>query len=117
MLIRSPKLIHSPTAEIPGEPEDIQYSSSILDTLKTHRVVCGLSKHKIPYLKFYYMSTDPEPLYTQWYGPEGGHVENGQEENKCAFCLKSYNAADNDVEWIKCTICENWFHEQCFFVE
>ena len=25
---------------------------SIPDTLKTHRVVCVLSKHKIPYLKF-----------------------------------------------------------------
>ena len=109
--------LYLPAAQIPDEPEDVQYSSSIPDTLKTHRVVCGLSKHKIPNLKFYYMSTDPEPLYTQWYGPEGGHVENGQEENKCAFCLKSYNAADNDVEWIKCTICENWFHEQCFFVE
>ena len=97
--------LYLPTTEIPDEPEDIQYSSSILDTLTTHRVVRGLSKHKIPYLKFYYMSTDPEPHYTQWYGPEFGHVENGQEENTCAFCLKSYNAADNDVEWIKCPIC------------
>ena len=105
------------TAEIPEEPEDVQYSSSIPDISKTHRVVRGLSKHKIPYLMFYYMSTDPESHYTQCYGPEYGHVENGQEENTCAFCLKSYNAVDNDVEWIKCPICENWFHEQCFFVE
>ena len=86
--------LYLPTAEIPDEPEDVQYSSSIPDTLKTHQVVRSLSKHKIPYLNFYYMSTDPEPLYRQWYGPEGGHVENGQKENTCAFCLKSYNAAD-----------------------
>ena len=78
-------------------------------------MVRGLSKHKIPYLKFYYMSTDPEPHYTQWYDPECGYVKNGQDENTCAFCLKSYNAVDNDVEWIKCPICENWFHEQYFF--
>ena len=69
--------LYFPIAEIPDEPEDVQYSSSIPDTLKTHRVVRGLSKHKIPYLKFYYMSTDPKPHYTQWYGPECGHVENG----------------------------------------
>ena len=109
--------LYLPTAEIPDKPEDVQYSSSMPDTLKTHRVVCGFSKNKIPYQKFYYMSTDPEPPYTQWYGPECGHVENGQDENTCAFCLKSYNAVDNDVEWIKCPICENWFHEQWFFVE
>ena len=99
--------LYFPTAEIPDEPEDVQYSFSLPDMLKTHRVVSGLSKNKIPYLKFYYMSTDPEPRYTQWYGPECGHVENGQDENTCAFCLKSYNAVDNDVEWIKCPICEN----------
>ena len=69
--------LYLPTAEIPGEPEDIQYSSS-LHTLKTHRVVHGLLKQKTPYLKFYYMGTDPEPYYTQWYCPERGHVENGQ---------------------------------------
>ena len=50
------------------------------------------SKHKIPYLKFYYMCTDPEPNYTRWYGPECGYVKNAQ---------------DNDLEWIKCPIYEN----------
>ena len=40
-------------AEIPDTPEDVQYSSSIPDTLKIQQVVCGLSKYKIPYLKFY----------------------------------------------------------------
>ena len=102
--------LYLPTAKISDEPEGVQYSFSIPDTLKTHRVVRGLSKHKIPYLKFYYMST-------RWFGPECGHVENGQDENTCAFCLKSCNAVDNDVEWIKCPIYENWFHEQCFLVE
>ena len=60
------------------------------------------------------MSTDPD---TQWYGSECGNVENGQDENICAFCLKSYNAVHKDVQWIKCPICEYWFHEQFFFAE
>ena len=42
--------IYLPTAEIPDKPEDVQYSSSIPDTLNTHRVVRGLSKRKIPHL-------------------------------------------------------------------
>ena len=63
------------------------------------------------------MSTDPEPHYTQWYGPKCAHVENGQNHDTCAFCLKSYNAVDNDLEWVTCPICEKWFNEQCFFVE
>ena len=103
------------TAEIPDEPEDVQYSSSLPDMLKTNQVIRGLLKHKIPHLKFYYMSTDSEPHYTQWYSPECGHVENGQDENTCAFCLKLYNNLDNNVKWIKCPICENWFHKQSFF--
>ena len=109
--------LYLPTVEIPDEPEHVQYSSSIPDTLKTHRVVRGISKHKIPYLKIYYMSTNHEPHYTQWYGPKSGNVKDGQDENTCTFCLKSYNAVDNDVEWIKCPICENWIQEQRFFVE
>ena len=102
--------LYLPTAKILDVPEDVQYSFSVPDTLKTHRVIRGLSKHKIPYLKFYYMST-------RWFGPECGHVENGQDENTCAFCLKSYHAVDNDFEWIKCPMYENWFHEQYFLVE
>ena len=35
--------LYLPTAEIPDEPEDVQYLSSTPDTLKTHRVVRGLS--------------------------------------------------------------------------
>ena len=61
------------------------------------------------------MSTDPERYYTQWYGLECEHVENGQDGNIWAFCLKSYNAVDNDSEWIKCLIRENWFHQQILF--
>ena len=38
--------LYLPTAQIPDEPEDVQYSSSIPDTLKTHRVVGGLLLHE-----------------------------------------------------------------------
>ena len=34
--------LYLPTTEIPDEPEDVQYSSSIRDTLKTYRMVRGL---------------------------------------------------------------------------
>ena len=75
VVIGSPEELYLPKAEIPDEPEDVQYSPSIPDTLKTHRVVRSISKRKIPYLKFYYMGTDPEPHYTQWCGPECGHIK------------------------------------------
>ena len=110
-------LLFLPRAEIPDEPEDVQYSSSISDTLKTHRVVCGLSKHKIPYLTFYYMSIDPERHYTQWYGPECGYVENGQDENICAFCLKLYNAWIMTANRSSVPYVKIGFTNKYFFVE
>ena len=67
-------------------------------------------KHGVPYLKFFFLSNDKEPHYAQWYGSECGHAGNSVDENTCAFCLRNVNAS---VEWMKCPICESWFHENC----
>lgn len=96
-----------PKDEIHDEPEN----------LKMHWVAREFLQHKIPYIKFYYRSIDQEPHFTQSYGPECEPVSRNVNENTCAhFCLKCYGHI-NDVEWIKCPIWENWFHDHCFFVE
>ena len=106
--------LYLPTDEIPPEPEEVANATAIPDTLKTHGIVRGLSKHGVPYLKFFFLSNDKEPHYTQWYGSECGHADNSVDENTCAFCLRKYNV-NASVEWMKCPICESWFHENCFF--
>ena len=55
---------------------------------------------------FFYLSTDKEPHYTQWYGPECGHADHSVDENTCAFCLQGF-CQSVDVEWMKCPICNN----------
>ena len=94
------------TDGIPPEPEEVANATAILDTLKTHDIVRGLSKHGIPCLKFFFLSNGKEPHYTQWYGPECGHADNSVDENTCAFSLRKYYLSA-DVEWIQCPICQS----------
>ena len=77
------------TDGIPQEPEEVANATAILDTLKTHDIVRGLSKHGIPCLKFFFLSNGKEPHYTQWCGPECGHADNSVDENTCAFSLRN----------------------------
>ena len=102
-----------PTDEISPEPAEVANATAIPDTLKTHYIVRVLSKHGIPYLTFFFLSNDKEPHYTQWYGSECGHTENSVDENTCTFCLRKYNVSA-DVEWMVVSICQRWFHENCF---
>ena len=56
--------VHSlnlPADEIPPEPEEVANATAIPDTLKTLGIIRGLSKHGIPYLKFFFLSNDKEP--------------------------------------------------------
>ena len=91
--------LHLPTDEIPPEPEEVANSTAMPDTLKTHGIVCGLSKHGILYLKFFFLSNDKEPHYTQWYKPECGHVDSSVNENTCPVCLWKYYLIA-DAEWM-----------------
>ena len=43
------------TGQIPPELEEVANATSIPDTLKTHGIVHGLSKHEIPYLKYFFL--------------------------------------------------------------
>ena len=61
--------LYLPTDEIPPEPEEVANATAIPNTLKTHGIVRGLS-NGVPYLKFFFLSNDKEPHYTQWYGSE-----------------------------------------------
>ena len=81
--------------EIPVEPDDVQNATAIPETLKTHQVVRGITKHGVPFIKFFYLSNDKEPHFTQWYGAECGHVDNNVDENTCGFCLRTYHDSNN----------------------
>ena len=100
--------VHSlnlPADEIPPEPEEVANATAIPDTLKSLGIVRGLSKHSIPYLKFFFLSNDKEPNCTQWYGPERNHADNSVGKNTCAFCLRKYYLSGDmngcNVQYVK----------------
>ena len=43
------------TDQIPPVLDEVANATSVPDTLKTHGIVRGLSKHEIPYLKFFFL--------------------------------------------------------------
>lgn len=104
------------------EPEDINKAPKIPDTLKIHKwsreVVNGGCE-----LKFFYLSNDKEPFKIQQYSDnrmlECGHEEKEYESlslmrSICALCAGSYDHENEKEDWLKCSICLQWFHESCF---
>ena len=87
--------LYLPTDEISSEPEEVTNANAMPDTLKTRGTVRGLSKHGFHYLKFFFLSDDKEPPYTQRYEPECSHADNFADENTCAFCLRKYHLSVN----------------------
>ena len=112
------EVCHVDSLFLPGEslmqgPEQINYAEPIPHTLQTHRVVRCFNERNVPYNKFYYLSSDEEPHFTQWYGKECDHAENDVDENTCCYCKGRYG---RNEEWIECPICKKWFHEHCFYL-
>ena len=105
--------LYLPNEQLLKEPEEIQHVEPIPETLKTHKVVRGMSKHNVPFNSFYYLSSDEKPHFTQWYGKECGHLESNVDDNTCCYCRRKYRINE---EWMECPICKKWFHEQCFYV-
>ena len=94
------------------EPEQIKYAEPIPHTLQTHKVIRCFNERNVPFLKFFYLSSDAEPHFTQWYGRECAHAESDAGENTCSYCNENYRRFE---EWIECPICKQWFHEHCFY--
>lgn len=102
-------------AEI-NEPEDIQATSPIPETLKIHKLERSINQRCS--IKFFKTAEDDKPYHTQWYSRDGAlicdHLESDVGENQCAKCLVEYCADDKD--WLECPACKKWFHNlTCFY--
>lgn len=81
-----------PKEEVLKEPEDIEISPRLTDTLQIHMVKRFFNIRTVWFLEFYHLATDNKPFFTQFYG-EGGcaHQNNAFGENHCGFCGKDYS--------------------------
>jgi len=60
--------LYLPADEVLVEPDDIEMSPKIKDTLKIHLVKRSFDQQRVPVLKFFKLATDVKPFFTQYYG-------------------------------------------------
>ena len=112
--ITSVDCIFLENTELLKEPEEVTKAPPIPSTLKIHktqRVANGSNSFSNLFFK---SSEDIEPFYTETYGIQCGHrVNNIDDESLCNNCYKMYVRRE---EWLKCPVCCQWYHEDCFYV-
>ena len=97
-------------SEFIQEPEEVSKATPIPSTLKVHKV----SRVRNGPHSFFKLSEDLEPFHVDTYGVQCGHgVDNINDESLCNNCYKRYILGE---EWLKCPVCCQWYHEDCFHV-
>ena len=110
-----------PIEEVFEEPENIISSPQIPETLEVHKIACSFTNDGVCKLEFFHTPADSTPFHEQWYKNEGDTDVCGHDElplavkpdQTCAHCHGIYI---QDPEWMECNLCDQWFHEECFFI-
>ena len=115
------KSLYMPTDEVLKEPEDIQKSSPrIYGTLEVHKIARSFSTAGVCKLEFFKTAVDEQPFHVQYYKKDRdpdvcGHAELPLCYNSDQTCAECYGIYAKDQEWLECNLCDQWFHEECFF--
>ena len=100
------------------EPLKVANARAIPKTLQVRKIVREITRENIPLIKFFKLSRDDTPAYTQCYrskkGQVCGHPDRNVDDNTCAHCLADYKVGNEEEEWLCCPLCTKWFHESCF---
>ena len=107
--------------EVILEPEDVEKAPAIRGTLQIHKVIRKFNEDNVCKLEFFCLASESEPFHTQWYRKDGdpevcGHTMlplKYASTTNCAHCKGKY--AKGEV-WLKCSLCDQWFHEDCFHI-
>ena len=99
------------------EPESIHQAPSILETLSIHKFVPQVNDRGDCSIEFFKTAVDEEAFHTQWWKKASdvcGHEKSNKSDGECSTCGEWYT--EDGSEWLQCPICEQWFHETCFYV-
>ena len=69
-IVPSIRSIYMPIVDILEEPLEVANAPAIPETLQVRKVVREITKENIPLIKFFKLSRDDTPAYTQYYRPE-----------------------------------------------
>ena len=72
-------------------------------------------------MKFYYTAVNENPFHEQWYKQDGDpdvcdQVEIQLSYNPHLTCGDCHGTYALDQEWLKCNLCDQCFHEECFLI-
>ena len=111
--------IYLPEDQLMTEPADIDAAAKIAETLTIHKLTRGFNEGDISFSKSYRLTNEEKPFFTQVYRKDGHPEVCGQKslplaydvDQTCAFCKETYKGKE---VWLKCCLCEQWFHETWF---
>ena len=120
-LIPSIHNVYLADTDVRSKPENIEQElKKIPETLTIHHIERFQMKG-VYALKFFHLAEDEQPFYTQWYANGKDAVicrykSSEFDDNHCASCHEEYQQRENK-EWIQCPgLCQQWYHEQCFYI-
>ena len=76
--------LYLPAEDVLIEPDDIEVSPAIKDTLQIHMIKRFFDEQNVPYLPFFKMATEEKPFFTQFYeGAACGRQKIAADDNHC----------------------------------
>ena len=117
------KSLYMPIVEVLEEPEDIEKSSPRIDgTLQVYKIARSFSTDGVCKLEFFKTVVDEQPFHVPYYKKDGDPDVCGQARLSLCYnldqtCAEYHGIYAKDQEWLERSLCEQWFHEECFFLE
>ena len=108
--------LYMPLEELLTEPKSVSKAPKILGTLEVHMIRRTFNSDGVCKLKFYHTATNQSHFHEWWYRKDGNPEVCGHPEHSVSFD-PSMTYVKCWVQWLECTICDQWFHKRFFYVD